>query len=53
MRSLLDVLPDQTAPLVAPVTDPDECHALLIDACRDVLTRLGEAVSREKARLSA
>lgn len=53
VRGLLDVMPDQTAPLVAPVADLDECNALLTDACRDVLTRLGEAVQREKGRLAA
>lgn len=51
VRSLLDVLPDQTAPLVAPVSDLDECHQLLSDACRDVLNRLGESVAREKSRI--
>lgn len=48
VRSLLDVLPDQIAPLVAPVTDLEECHGLLSEACRDVLVRLGEAVERAK-----
>jgi phage terminase Nu1 subunit (DNA packaging protein) len=51
VRSLLDVLPDQIAPLVAPVSDLEECHQLLGDAARDVLVRLGEAVTREKARI--
>lgn len=51
VRGLLDVLPDQAAPLVAPTTDLDECHQLLTDACRDVLHRLGEAVAREKGRM--
>lgn len=53
LRSLLDVLPDQAAPLVAPITDMDECHRLLSDACRDLLDRLGEAVAREMARIGA
>lgn len=53
VRGLLDVLPDQAAPLVAPTTNLDECHQLLADACRDVLHRLGEAIAREKARALA
>lgn len=52
VRSLLDVLPDQVAPLVAPASDLEECHQLLADAARDVLVRLGEAMEREKARIA-
>lgn len=51
VRAALDVLPDQTAPLVAPVTDLDECHALLADACRNALAAVGAALEREKVQL--
>ena len=51
VRAALDVLPDQTAPLVAPVTDLDECHALLADACRNALSAVGAALERAKSEL--
>lgn len=51
VRSLLDVFPDQVAPLVAPVTDMDECHALLTENCRNVLVGLGKAIERQRAEL--
>lgn len=51
LRGLLDVLPDQLAPVVAPVSDLDEVHALLAQAARDVLTRLGEAMERQREQL--
>lgn len=51
VRSLLDVFPDQVAPVVAPTSSLDECHALLQEICRDVLFRLGEAIERQKAAL--
>ena len=51
VRAALDVLPDQTAPLVAPVTDLDECHALLADACRNALAAVGAALERAKFEL--
>jgi AcrR family transcriptional regulator len=46
VRAALDVLPDQTAPLVGPVTDLHEVHTLLSDACRNVLRGLGETLAR-------
>ena len=52
VRAALDVLPDQTAPLVAPVTDLDECHALLSDACRTALSAVGAALERARGELS-
>lgn len=51
VRAALDVLPDQTAPLVAPVTDLDECHALLSDACRHALAAVGAALDRARVEL--
>lgn len=53
VRAALEVLPDQTAPLVAPVTDMHEVHALIADACRNVLHNLGTAVEREREKLIA
>lgn len=51
VRAALEVLPDQTAPLVAPVMDLHEVHALIADACRNVLHNLGTAVEREREKL--
>lgn len=51
VRSLLDVLPDQTAPIVTPVTSLEECHALLTEACRNVLHGLGDAIEKQRAAL--
>jgi hypothetical protein len=47
VRAALDVMPDQTAPLVGPITDLHEVHGLLADACRNVLHGLGETLARE------
>jgi hypothetical protein len=47
VRAALDVFPDQTAPLVAPVTSLEEAHELLTQACRDALNAIVEAVSRQ------
>lgn len=51
VRGLLEVFPDQTAPLVAPVMSLEECHSLLQEGCREVLVRLGEAIERQKVML--
>ena len=51
VRGLLDVFPDQVAPLVAPVASMDECHALLTENCRNVLVGLGDAIKRQCATL--
>lgn len=52
VRSLLDVFPDQVSPVVAPVTNLDEVHALITDQCRNVLEELGEAIKRQKEELA-
>lgn len=49
--SLLDVLPDQLAPVVAPAQSLDECREILAEACRNVRVRLGEEIERRKAEL--
>lgn len=51
IRGALDVLPDQTAPLVAPVTALDEVHAILQDACRNALEGLGQVIARQRDEL--
>jgi phage terminase Nu1 subunit (DNA packaging protein) len=51
IRGQLDVLPDQTAPLVAPITALDEVHAMLQDACRNALEALGQAIQRQRDEL--
>lgn len=51
IRSELDVLPDQTAPLVAPVTALDEVHAILQDACRNAIEKMGQAIAQQREDL--
>ncbi len=46
VRARLDVLPDQIAPLVAPVTDLDEIHALLAEHCRSILSAIADDMGR-------
>jgi hypothetical protein len=46
VRAKLDVLPDQIAPLVAPVTDMDEVHALLAEHARGILSAVADEMSR-------
>ena len=52
VRSAMDVFPDQTAPLVAPVTNLDEVHSLLAEACRSVLDSIDHALARQQAALA-
>lgn len=51
VRAALDVLPDQTAPLVAPITNLAECHETLTDACREALQGIVAAVDRQKEEI--
>jgi hypothetical protein len=53
IRSALDLLPDQTAPVVAPVTALDEVHAVLQDAARNTLESIVQAIARQRAELAA
>ncbi len=46
VRARLDVLPDQLAPLVSPVTDLDEIHALLAEHCRSILSAVADDMGR-------
>ena len=52
VRAAMDVFPDQTAPIVCAVTDLNETHALLTDACRNVLADIGAAIERQQAAMS-
>lgn len=52
VRAAMDVFPDQTAPVVCAVTDLNETHALLTDACRNVLADIGAAIERQQAALT-
>lgn len=52
VRGLMEVFPDQIAPVVAPITTLDDVHAALTEACRDTLVRLGEAIERQKDALA-
>lgn len=51
VRAALEVFPDQTAPLVAPITDLAEVSETLQQACRDTLQNIGAAIDRQKAEL--
>ena len=53
VRSAMDVFPDQTAPLVAPVSNMDEVHSLLSEACRSVLAGIDDALARQQAALAS
>jgi hypothetical protein len=48
VRSLMDVFPDQQAPILCAVSDIHEAQALLTDACRTVLLDIGQAIERQK-----
>ena len=51
VRSALDVLPDQTAPLVAPITDMAEIHEVLAEACRNALQNVNSIIARHGAEI--
>lgn len=51
VRAALEVFPDQTAPLVAPISDLAEIHEVLAQACRDALHNVGDAIERQKKEL--
>jgi len=46
VRAKLDVLADQVAPLLAPVSDLDEIHALLAEHCRGILSAVADDMGR-------
>ena len=52
VRAAFDVFPDQTSPLVAPVTDLAEIHETLSQACRDALHGIGDAIKRQQDELN-
>ena len=47
LRGLMDTFPDQVAPLVAPATSIEDCHALLAEHCRNVLVNFGATIERQ------
>ena len=53
VRAAMDVFPDQTAPILAPVADLNETHALLTEACRNVLFDIKAAIERQKEELQS
>lgn len=53
VRAAMEVFPDQNAPVLCAVTDLNETHALLTEACRNVLLDVGAAVDRQREQLSA
>lgn len=46
VRARLDVLPDQLAPLLAPVSDLNEIHALLAEHVRSILAAVADDMGR-------
>jgi len=52
VRAALEVFPDQTAPLVAPVTNLAEIHEILTQSTRDALHGVGEEIKRQEAELT-
>lgn len=51
VRSAMEIFPDQTAPIVAPILDIEEVHNLLAQACRDVLAGIEHSLARYQAEL--
>lgn len=52
VRAALEVFPDQTAPLVAPVSNLSEIHEILTQSARDALHGIGEAIKRQQDELT-
>ncbi len=52
VRAAMDVFPDQTAPILCAVTDLNETHALLTEACRNVLHDIGVAIERQREQMA-
>lgn len=52
VRAAFDVFPDQTAPLVAPVTDLADIHETLTQVCHDALHGIGDAIKRQQEELN-
>ncbi|MBU0752381.1 MAG: hypothetical protein KJ787_13995 [Gammaproteobacteria bacterium] len=52
VRARLDVLADQMAPVVAPVVDLDEVHALLSEHARGVLAGVADDMHRQEVALA-
>ena len=53
VRAAMEVFPDQNAPVLCAVTDLNETHALLTEACRNVLLDVGAAVERQREQLAS
>ena len=53
VRAAMEVFPDQNAPVLCAVTDLNETHALLTEACRNVLLDIGAAVERQREQLAS
>jgi hypothetical protein len=51
VRASFEVFPDQTAPLVAPVSDLAEIHDILTQSARDALHGIGEEIKRQQSEL--
>lgn len=53
VRAKLDVLADQIAPILAPVSDLDEVHALLAEHCRGILAAVADDMARAAVAVTA
>lgn len=51
VRAAMDVFRDQTAPILCAVSDLNETHAMLTEACRNVLHDIGVAIERQHESL--
>lgn len=51
-RAAIKVLADQLAPVVAPVTDLNEVHALIVEAEDNTLERFGQELKRQQDELA-
>lgn len=49
IRAAMENYADQVAPLVAPVTDLDQAHAILAEQCRNVLQQVADAIRRQES----
>jgi hypothetical protein len=50
LRATLENLPDQLSPELAPITDPDQMHAVLVEKFQDVLTGLSARIAQSIAK---
>jgi len=52
VRAAMENFADQVAPLVAPVSDLDECNAILTAEARRILIEIAATLSRKKDEIA-